>query len=105
MSDLKLWSAGGDWGSQSHDVFLADEQGRKVGQKAFEHSGEGLAEMAAWLMKASAAGEPAQVFVAIEAPHGPVVERLIEHGFAVHAINPKTDGAFPRSFFDGRRQG
>ena len=76
MSDSKRWYAGVDWGSQSHCVFLADDQGRKIGQKFFKHSGEGLAEMAAWLLKTSGADGPGQVFVAIEVPYGPVVECL-----------------------------
>src|SRR6185503_8876948 len=29
------------------------------------------------------------VAVAIEVPHGPVVDSLIDRGFVVHAINPK----------------
>jgi transposase len=98
MSDPKRWYAGVDWGSQSHCVFLADVRGCKIGQKFFKHSGEGLAEMAAWLLKTSGAGEPGQVFVAIEVPHGPVVESLIEHGFVVHAINPKQMDRFRDRF-------
>jgi transposase len=35
------------------------------------------------------AGDAATVAVAIEVPHGPVVDTLLERGFAVHAINPK----------------
>src|SRR4051794_29703854 len=34
-------------------------------------------------------GEPSRVAVAIEVPHGPVVDALLDRGFAVHAINPK----------------
>lgn len=97
MSDLKRWYAGVDWGSQSHCVFLSDDEGRKVGKRDFEHSGEGLAEMAAWLVKASAA-EPAQVWVAIEVPHGPVAETLMERGFAVHALNPRQMDRFRDRF-------
>ena len=55
MSDPKRWYAGVDWGSQSHCVFLTDNEGRKLGQKFFKHSGEGLAEMADWLLKTSGA--------------------------------------------------
>ena len=32
---------------------------------------------------------PGAVAVAIEVPHGPVVDALLDRGFAVHAINPK----------------
>jgi transposase len=35
------------------------------------------------------AGDPGLVAVAIEVPHGPVVDTLLDRGFAVHAINPK----------------
>jgi transposase len=98
MSDQRRWYAGVDWGSQNHCVFLTDSDGRKIGEKIFKHGGEGLAEMAAWLMAASGAGEPGQIHVAIEVPHGPVVETLIERGFKVHAINPKQMDRFRDRF-------
>ena len=34
-------------------------------------------------------GQPANIDVAIEVSHGPVVESLLERGFAVNALNPK----------------
>ena len=89
MTDQRHYFAGVDWASESHHVVLTDGDGRKIGEKVFRHGGEGLAEMAAWLIAASGADEPARIQVAIEVPHGPVVEMLIERGFAVHAINPK----------------
>jgi transposase len=46
-----------------------------------------LAALCDWLV--SVAGEPGSVAVAIEVPHGPVVDALLDRGFAVHAINPK----------------
>jgi transposase len=92
------WYAGVDWASESHHVFLTDGDGRKIGEKIFKHSGEGLAEMAAWLLAASGAGNPSQVYIAIEVPHGPVVETLIERGFTVHAINPKQMDRFRDRF-------
>jgi transposase len=89
MSDRKRWYAGVDWASESHHVRLIDEQGHDVGEKIFKHAGEGLAEMAAWLLATSGGAEPGQIDVAIEVPHGPVVETLIERGFAVWVLNPK----------------
>jgi transposase len=83
------WYAGVDWASESHHVFLTDGEGRKIGEKIFKHGGEGLTEMANWLLDVSCAADPDQIYIAIEAPHGPVVETLIERGFKVHAINPK----------------
>ena len=92
------WYAGVDWASESHHVFLTNADGRKIGEKIFRHSGEGLAEMAAWLMTASSAGGASQIYIAIEVPHGPVVETLIERGFTVHAINPKQMDRFRDRF-------
>jgi transposase len=98
MTDKPRWYAGIDWASESHHVFLADDKGRKIGEKIFRHGGEGLAEMAAWLMATSGTTEPGQIAIAIEVPHGPVVETLIERGFAVHAINPKQMDRFRDRF-------
>ena len=67
---------------------LSDVAGKLLGERAFEHGGQGLSEMADWLLS-FAAGKAEQVGVAIETPRGPVVESLMERGFAVHAINPK----------------
>ena len=44
--------------------------------------------MGDWLLEKTNAA-PGQIAVAIEMPHGPVVEMLLEHGFVVFAINPK----------------
>ena len=54
--------------------------------------------MTAWLMSASGVDEPDQVLAAIEVPHGPVVEALIERGFKVHAVNPKQMDRFRDRF-------
>jgi transposase len=89
MTDQRQWYVGVDWASDSHHVFLTDADGRKIAERVFKHGGEGLAAMAAWLMATSGAAEASQIQVAIEVPHGPVVETLIERAFKVHAINPK----------------
>ena len=89
MNDRKSWYAGIDWASKAHHVRLIDGDGRSLGERIFKHDGEGLAAMADWLMATSGAERPEDIAVAIEVPHGPVVETLLERGFAVHALNPK----------------
>lgn len=86
--DRPDWFVGVDWASQTHHVVLIDARGRKVAERGFPHGGEGMTEMAAWIGKHTGA-PPAAVPVAIEVPHGPVVEGLMERGHPVHAINPK----------------
>jgi Transposase/Transposase IS116/IS110/IS902 family len=88
MTEANLaWFAGVDWGSERHQVCLVDAHGNIVGEREFPHSGEGLAELGDWLL--STAGTANTVAVAIEVPHGPVVDTLVDRGFVVHAINPK----------------
>ena len=82
------WFAGVDWASEAHHVCMVDAEGVKKGERTFRHTGAGLAEMADWIVvQAGVAAEG--VAVAIEVPHGPVVESLMERGFSVYAINPK----------------
>jgi hypothetical protein len=81
------WFAGVDWGSERHQACLLDEQGNIVAEREFAHSGAGLAELGDWLL--SIAEAASTVAVAIEVPHGPVVDSLADRGFVVHAINPK----------------
>jgi transposase len=85
--ETKRWFAGVDWGSERHQVCLLDGAGAVVGERAFAHGGAGLAALCDWLV--SLAGHSSSVAVAIEVPHGPVVDVLLDRGFAVHAINPK----------------
>src|SRR6202049_191167 len=82
------WFVGIDWGSQEHVVSLCDDAGKKIGQRKFSHDGIGLTDMITWLLKASG-GKPGEIHVAIETPHGPIVEALLERGFNVYSINPK----------------
>src|SRR3954454_21738393 len=79
------WYAAVDWGSEQHQVRLLRRAAVVVGERAFRHDGAGLTALCDWLM--SVAGDA--VAVAIEVPHGPVVDALLDRGFAVYAINPK----------------
>jgi transposase len=80
--------AGVDWASETHQVCIVDAAGQILGEKAFAHGGAGLAELCQWPLGLTG-GEPAAIAVAIEVPHGPVVETLLERGFSVHSVNPK----------------
>jgi transposase len=88
MEHQQYWFVGIDWGSQEHRVHVSDAAGAKLGGRSFPHGGSGLAAMAEWIL-AVAGARPETVRVAIETPHGPVVESLMERGFRLHAINPK----------------
>ena len=82
------WFVGVDWGSEVHHVCIIDAEGRVHGERSFAHAGLGLAEMAAWLLQQSGTAAGA-IAVALEVPHGPVVEALMERGLVVHSLNLK----------------
>jgi transposase len=77
---------GVDWATVEHEVHAMTAEGARVGASSFKHSGDGLADLCAWLHEF---GDPATIAVAIEVPHGAVVETLLDRGFAVFSINPK----------------
>jgi transposase len=77
-----------DWASKKHQLCFLAADGRIRGERSFEHSGAGLAELCQWLRDKSGAA-PAQIAVALEVSDGPLVETLLEQGFAAFHLNPK----------------
>lgn len=77
-----------DWATQENDVCVLDAAGEVRGQRRFRNDGAGLAQTCAWLLDLTE-GAASRLWVAIEVPHGPVVETLLERGMVVHSINPK----------------
>jgi transposase len=88
MSDEVRWFVGFDWAREQHRVCLLDAEGKRITERDVTHGGAGLLELCSWLLERTGA-PAAQIAVAIETPRGPVVEGLLERGFAVFAINPK----------------
>ena len=88
MTEDVQWLVGIDWATEKHRVCLLDRSGRVLAERDVNHEGTGLCELCSWLLERTAAS-PGQIAVAIETPHGPIVEMLLERGFQVYAINPK----------------
>lgn len=80
--------AGIDWANQVHQVWAADADGRPLGERQIKHVGVELFDMVEWLIQL-AHGEARAVAVAIEVPHGPIVDTLLDRGCHVFGINPK----------------
>ncbi|HTX66973.1 MAG TPA: IS110 family transposase [Opitutaceae bacterium] len=75
-----------DWGSQTHQVVVLDAARRVVGDRVVAHDGLALHTLAQWV---AGLAPPGAVAVAIEVPHGAVVDTLLEHGLHVYALNPR----------------
>jgi transposase len=88
MADDLSWFVGLDWATQHHHACVLDAEGTRVAARDFTHDGAGLTELCDWLLRKAGASVHT-IGVAIETPRGPVVEALLERGFAVFSINPK----------------
>lgn len=76
-----------DWGSRVHNACVLSCDGELKAEWEFEHSGDGVSGCVDKLV--SMAGGAKQLQVAIEVPHGAVVEALVDRDIAVFSINPK----------------
>jgi transposase len=84
---------GVDWASEKHDVAIVGPDRKVRKHREFEHSGQGLADMANWIVEVAKC-EPSSIAVGIEVPRGAVVETLLSRGFDVFSINPKQSDRF-----------
>jgi transposase len=87
MTGIEWW-VGIDWASQTHRVCVLDADSKVIGERDVAHGGGELTALCDWLIEKTGA-PPDRIAIAIETPHGPVVEALLERGFVLHAINPK----------------
>src|ERR1051325_3053812 len=87
MTEEVRWFVGIDWARQQHRACLLDAEGKRVAERDVTHDGAGLQELCSWLLEKTGA-RAQEIAVAIEAPRGPGVERLLARGFQLFAINP-----------------
>lgn len=79
---------------------MLDATGAVRGMRKVAHTGSAIAEAVQWLQQITGTGAEA-IAIAIETPRGVLVDSLIEHGFAVFAINPKQVDRFRDRFSVG----
>jgi hypothetical protein len=89
-----------DWAETAHEVWVTDGHGNLVAHRQVPHKGEALTAMADWLIEL-AGGQADAVAVAIETPHGPVVDTLLDREAHVFSINPKQLDRFRDRFSPG----
>jgi len=77
-----------DLGQWLHQACVINANAEFVGECGFAHSTGGLSGTVDWLLKMVKQNAD-EIAVAIEKPHGAVVEILLDSGIAVFAINPK----------------
>ncbi len=84
---MKRYYIGVDWGDRLHQLYVGDEEGKKIRTGKVPETVEGLAEMGRWLDEQRAEG--IELWAAIEKPQGRIVDFLLDHGALVYPVNPK----------------
>lgn len=81
---------GVDWADQKHDALAIDEGGHKLGSIRVAHTPEGLARLDSWLSSLLGDQSKEQMACIIETTHGLLIAFLLERGWPVYPINPRT---------------
>jgi transposase len=84
---VKRYYIGVDWGDRLHQVYVCDQEGKKVKESKVAENVEEMAEIGRWLDEQRAEGF--ELWAAIEKPAGRIVDFLLDHGVMVYPVNPK----------------
>ncbi len=82
------WFAGIDWAETHHDVLVIDEIGQQAGSLRVAHTKAGIEELKRFLL--DIAKTPEQLACIVETSQGLLIAALLEAGFTVYPVNPKT---------------
>jgi Transposase len=99
--EAAVWYVGIDWADEHHDAAVVDELGQQVATIRVAHSAEGLRQLTTFLLEvatrsraAESAAESAvdleQIACVVETTQGLLITALLEAGFPVYPVNPKT---------------
>jgi len=85
--EAQLWGFV-DWATEKHSACVVNGQGKALAEFEVDNTPEGLAKLAVRLTELCD-GHPEAMHVGIEVPNGPVVDALLDAGFAMFTLNPK----------------
>ena len=84
-----MFYVGIDWADQHHDALVLDETGRQLGSIRVDHTPEGLAKLTPFLEQLTGPDKE-QVACIVETNHGLLIAFLLEAGWPVYPVNPRT---------------
>lgn len=79
-----------DWANDHHDALCIDEHGHQLGSIRVAHSPDGLSQLDAYLARMAGPRGKDQIACIIETTHGLLIAHLLEQGWAVYPVNPRT---------------
>jgi transposase len=84
-----MFYVGIDWADQHHDALVLDETGRQLGSIRVDHTPEGLAKLTSFLEQLTGPDKE-QVACIVETNQGLLIAFLLEAGWPVYPVNPRT---------------
>jgi len=85
-----MWYTGIDWADQHHDALVIDEKGHQVGSLRIDHSPQGFAKLNTFLEQIVGDAPKEQMACIIETTHGLLIAHLLDAGWPVYPVNPRT---------------
>ncbi len=85
-----MWYAGIDWADQHHDVLVIDENGQQVRSLRVDHNPQGFTKLNTFLEQIIGTAPKEHMACIIETTHGLLIAHLLETGWPVYPVNPRT---------------
>ena len=85
-----MWYTGIDWADEHHDALTIDEKGQQMGSIRVDHSPQGFAKLDNFLMQIIGSAPKEHMACIIETTHGLLILHLLEAGWPVYPVNPRT---------------
>src|SRR5438874_13168822 len=88
--ELLMWYTGIDWADEHHDALTIDEKGHQMGSIRVDHSPQGFAKLDTFLGQIIGSESKEHMACLIETTHGLLIIHLLEAGWPVYPVNPRT---------------
>jgi len=85
-----MWFIGLDWADEHHDICVITDTGKQIGSLRIAHTPEGFQNLKDFLLSITGPVDKEEIACIIETNHGLLITWLLEAGYPVYPVNPKT---------------
>lgn len=85
-----MWYAGIDWADQHHDIVVLNEEAKIVKSIRVQHNAQGMEQLDTFLQQIGGPANKEQMACIIETNQGLLISMLLEKGWPVYPVNPRT---------------
>ena len=85
-----MWFIGLDWADEHHDICVITDAGKQIGSLRIAHTPQGFQDLKDFLLSITGSADKEEVVCIVETNHGLLISWLLEAGYPVYPVNPKT---------------